>query len=219
MPPKIITWTTEQIKLGDLIEWEHNPVKLSDHDAEQIQISIEKFGLVLPLVANRPKTKTNTKRRLIDGHQRKTILIYAEIATSDTLLDVRIPSRKLTNHECAELAIRLRKNTGEFDFAILGDKDKFNLNDLLDWGFRGFELDIDNEEVDYEEAWEGMPEYEQEEVESVKDLTVRFLTEEDFNSFRDLIEQSISIESHRSIWYPKKDWKQTSTKVHYTDES
>lgn len=153
MPPKPIAWTTEQIKLGDLIEWEHNPVKLSDHDAEQVQISIEKFGLVLPLVANRPKTKTNSKRRLIDGHQRKTILIYAEIATPDTLLDVRIPSRKLTDHECDELSIRLRKNTGEFNFAILADN--FKPDDLLDWGFV-------EKELSFISALEDFPEYNEE---------------------------------------------------------
>lgn len=141
MPSKIITWTTEQIKLGDLIEWEHNPVKLSDHDAEQIQISIEKFGLVLPLVANQPKTKKSTKRRLIDGHQRKTIMVLSEIANLDTNLDVRVPSRKLTNRECDELSIRLRKNTGDFDFSILVDD--FKVDDLLDWGFEEQELDLD----------------------------------------------------------------------------
>ena len=217
MPKKIIRWTTEQIKLGDLIEWEHNPVHLSPHDAEQIQISLEKFGLVLPLVANQPDTKDSVKRRLIDGHQRKTILVLSKITSLNTNLDVRIPSRKLTDKECTELSIRLRKNTGEFDFGILAEK--FADEDLLDWGFQREELGLDAEDIDYDKEWEGMPEFEQETVESIKDLTIRFLTEEDFNSFRDLIKQSISIESHRSIWYPKKDWQQTSMKVHYTDES
>ena len=57
-----LTWTTEKIKLGDLVEWENNPVYLSDHDFEQIKISLERFGLVLPLVANRPKTSRGVKR-------------------------------------------------------------------------------------------------------------------------------------------------------------
>ena len=179
MPAETITWTTEQIKLGDLIEWEHNPVKLSDHDAEQIQVSIEKFGLVLPLVANRPKTTDNSKRRLIDGHQRKTILIYSKIAGAETKLDVRIPSRKLTDHECTELSIRLRRNTGDFDLDILGDENKFNLDDLLDWGFKTHELDLEQADVDFNGEWEGMPEFDQDDQSGVRPLIVHFQTIQD----------------------------------------
>ena len=194
-----ITWTTEQIRLGELIEWEFNPVKLSEHDAKQIQISIEKFGLVLPLIANKPNDD-NPGRRLIDGHQRKTILLYSEIATLDTLLDVRIPSRKLTDKECDELSIRLRKNTGEFDFEILS---KFDTADLLDWGFREFELDIDPEEMDYDDAWEGMPEFGNTPA-AARSLMVHFETQEALDEFAVLTEQSIG-EKTRSVWYPKKD--------------
>ncbi len=194
-----ITWTTEQIKLSDLIEWEFNPVKLSEHDAKQIQISIEKFGLVLPLVANRPgDPDTNENRRLIDGHQRKTILLYSEIATPDTLLDVRIPSRKLTNDECSELSIRLRKNTGEFDFQILAT---FEKSDLLDWGFRAYELDMDDEPID-DDLWVGMPEYESEDVSEIQSVKVNFLTQADIDDFAELVNQRIT-EKTRYIWFPR----------------
>ena len=194
-----ITWTTEQIKLSDLIEWEFNPVKLSEHDAKQIQISIEKFGLVLPLVANRPGDPgTNENRRLIDGHQRKTILLYSEIATPDTLLDVRIPSRKLTNDECSELSIRLRKNTGEFDFQILAT---FEKSDLLDWGFRAYELDMDDEPID-DDLWVGMPEYESEDVSEIQSVKVNFLTQADIDDFAELVNQRIT-EKTRYIWFPR----------------
>lgn len=142
-----IVWTTEKIKLGDLVEWENNPVQLSKHDFEQIKISLDKFGLVLPLVANQPARK-NGKRRLIDGHQRKTILVYSEMADTETVLDVRVPNRKLTERECDELSIRLRRNTGEFDFDVLANQ--FDAGDLLDWGFEEFELGMDAP-VDYSE--------------------------------------------------------------------
>lgn len=156
---KKITWTTERVKLGDLVEWESNPVQLSKHDFEQIRISLEKFGLVLPLVANRPKTKRSVKRRLIDGHQRKTIMVYAEMADLDTEFDVRVLSRKLTDRECDELSIRLRKNTGDLDFDILANV--FKIDDLLDWGFENYELGIiqayDYSDLDSEmESLEGL---------------------------------------------------------------
>ena len=200
MSKKVIRWTTEQVKLGDLVEWEHNPVHLSPHDAEQIQISLEKFGLVLPLVANRPVTKDSIKRRLIDGHQRKTILVLSKITSLNTKLDVRIPSRKLTDRECTELSIRLRKNTGEFDYGLLAED--FAEDDLLDWGFQKEELGIDAEDIDYDKEWEGMPEFEREQL-AHRIIYVHFNNEENVQDFAELIEQNLT-EKTRSIWYPKK---------------
>jgi hypothetical protein len=72
-------WTTVKLPLEKLIEWQYNPVQLSKEDAKQIEISVRKFGLVEPLVANAP-LKDGT-RRLLDGHQRKQILIYSTLNT------------------------------------------------------------------------------------------------------------------------------------------
>ncbi len=131
-----ITWSTVQLRLGDLIEWEYNPVTLSKHDAAEIKKSIDKFGLVLPLVANAPLE--GGVRRLIDGHQRKAIMLMAKQAGKDTMVDVRVPSRPLEERECDELSIRLRRNAGEFDWDILANS--FDLPDLLEWGFEKDEL-------------------------------------------------------------------------------
>lgn len=212
---KKITWTTERVKLGDLVEWESNPVQLSKHDFEQIKISLEKFGLVLPLVANRPKMKRSVKRRLIDGHQRKTIMVYAEMAGLDTEFDVRVPSRKLTDRECDELSIRLRKNTGDFDFDILANI--FQVDDLLDWGFQGYELGLDGEDIDFDEAWEGMPEFEQEHQLGIKDIIIHFNTQEDIDEFSRLVNQKITAKT-KYIWFPKQE-KMKSVNVEYINES
>ncbi len=131
-----ITWSTVQLRLGDLIEWEHNPVTLSKHDAAEIKKSIDKFGLVLPLVANAPLE--GGVRRLIDGHQRKAIMLMAKQAGKDTMVDVRVPSRPLEERECDELSIRLRRNVGEWSWDLLANT--FDLPDLLEWGFEKDEL-------------------------------------------------------------------------------
>ncbi len=59
----------------------------------------------------------------------------------DDLVDVRVPERELTEREAEELAIRLNKNTGDWDFDALANN--FELDDLLDWGFDKQELDLD----------------------------------------------------------------------------
>jgi len=126
-----IEWHTEQRKLSDLAEWPKNPRQLSDHDAEEIKRSIARFGLADPLVVN-------ANDQIIGGHQRKRIMLLMECYGHDALVDVRIPSRELTEKEAEELGIRLNRNLGEFDFDVLANE--FDLDDLLDWGFEEDEL-------------------------------------------------------------------------------
>src|SRR5512136_1972250 len=98
-----ITWHTEQRRLGELIEWDKNPRKLSKADAEQLRKSISGFGFVDPFIIN-------TNNRLIGGHQRKKVMLK-DGYSAETLVDVRVPSRELSDRELEELAIRLNRNT------------------------------------------------------------------------------------------------------------
>lgn len=134
-----LSWSTVKVKLGDLKEWDKNPVKISKRDARELAKSIDKFDHVLPYVAAAP---LNGKKELplLDGHQRKRVeLTLRRGVTAETVVEVRVPSRKLTEKERAEIAVRLRKNTGEFDDKKL--LEWFKADDLLDWGFDQDELE------------------------------------------------------------------------------
>lgn len=131
-----LTWSTKQIKLGDLKEWDKNPVRISERAAKELAKSLTKFDHVLPYVAAAPKNGHGLP--LLDGHQRKQVELALNKVSPNTLVDVRIPSRKLTDKERQELVIRLRKNTGEFDFDKLANF--IETEDLLDWGFNEDEL-------------------------------------------------------------------------------
>ena len=145
---KKLSWSTVKMKIGDLVEWDKNPVKLSDKEAADIARSLDKFGLVIPFVANAPLE--DGKADLIDGHQRKKVH-FANLNGGDAVeVDVRIPSRPLSEKEREELVIRLRKNTGEFDTALL---QSFEATDLAEWGFTAKELNeigFANESMDAE---------------------------------------------------------------------
>jgi hypothetical protein len=142
---KPIQWTTEQRKLADLAEWDRNPAQISKHDAEHLKRSIDKFGLALPLIAN-------VNGDLIDGHQRKRVMVLLDEYAPDTLVDVRVPSRALTEREREELAVRLRRNTGEFDWDVLANE--FELDDLKDWGFTDFDLGLTAGDIDWSGAFD-----------------------------------------------------------------
>lgn len=133
--PSGIIWLNGKRKLSELSDWPKNPRRLTDAQAAQIAKSIVKFGFVDPIIIN-------TDGTILGGHMRKRVLIVASIAKGSDLVDVRVPSRKLTDEEVAEINIRLNRNTGEFDFDILANQ--FDEDKLIEWGFESPEFGIED---------------------------------------------------------------------------
>lgn len=77
----------------------------------------------------------NLDGMIIAGHQRTKILYQLH---GDMEIDVRIPSRLMTEDEVKEYNIRSNKNSGEWDFDLLSSH--FDQGDLIDWGFLSGEV-------------------------------------------------------------------------------
>jgi len=134
-----LSWHTEQRKVRDLAPYKSNPRKLTEDQACQLKKSIEKFNLIsIPTI--------NTNNVLVGGHQRVKVLHL--LGRSDEIIDVRVPNRKLTDEEFKEINLRENKNTGEFDFEMLGF---FDYDMLKEVGFSSKEFDkITGQEEDDE---------------------------------------------------------------------
>jgi len=124
-----LKWHTEQRKVSELIIWDKNPHVMTDTEKGNLSKSLDKFDYVEVVIIN-------TDNRLIGGHQRRNDFIAK--GKHDELIDVRVPNRKLTEKEFEELAIRLNKNRGHDDEALL--KQFFDADDLKGWGFDEQEL-------------------------------------------------------------------------------
>lgn len=124
--PGGIEWHIEQRRAGDLKEWERNPRRITDSQAKHLATSVIKFGYVEPIVVNVDGT-------IIGGHQRHRIMMQANLINYETILPVLVPSRPLDEEEHEELAIRLNKNVGTWDFDRLTSE--FDQSSLRDWGF------------------------------------------------------------------------------------
>jgi hypothetical protein len=124
--PSGIAWHNEKRRVRDLKEWERNPRRLSESQAKHLAASLVKFGYVDPI-------QINADNRIIGGHQRARILLQAQLISGDTMIDVRVPSRQLDEKEFEELALRLNKNTGDWDWEMLSTE--FDQNFLRDVGF------------------------------------------------------------------------------------
>jgi len=64
------------------------------------------------------------------------------------------------------------------------------------------EMFSQDENINWKEHWEGMPEYNQIQILPFDEITVRFKNEKDRNDFFKLLEQKRP-EKYNSIWYPK----------------
>jgi len=138
-----ITWNTEKRKVSELKEYSKNPRKMSKEQFEQLVSSIEKFDYV-ELVA------IDLDNTIVAGHMRVKAL--RKLKRNKEEIEVRVPSRKLTDKEFEEYLIRSNLNTGEWGWDELANE--FDPLDLLSYGFTEEQLigmDKEVEEISSEE--------------------------------------------------------------------
>ena len=118
--------------ITDLKPATYNPRQISTKDYNSLKDSVKKFGLVDPIIVNKDMT-------VIGGHQRlKICKELKHIETDCVVLD-------LSKEEERELNIRLNKNTGDFDMDILANE--FDIDELVDWGFKHIDLDVNIDKI------------------------------------------------------------------------
>ena len=116
--------------------------------------------------------------------------------------------------QCEMANIIANKAGGSFDFDTLANE--FDLDDLQTWGFSDFELGIVTD-INYDEEWEGMPEFKQEDLTPVKSIMVHFKTTDAIEDFSELLDQSLTLKT-KSIWYPEAERADLSSET-WQDES
>jgi len=132
----MLKWHNERRRVGSLIKWPINPRRISEEQTENLKASLKKFNLADPIIIDVDNT-------IVGGHQRLTVLKL--LGRQEEEIDVRVPSRKLTDEEFRELALRLNLNQGEWDWEMLAEH--FDAEELLSLGFETDEL-IEHEIVE-----------------------------------------------------------------------
>ncbi|PQB08018.1 hypothetical protein BST83_13290 [Polaribacter filamentus] len=126
-----LEWTTQKMKVNELIPCEYNPRKITPERLEKLKKSIEKYNVAeIPAV--------NKDRIIIAGHQRIKALI--DLGRGEDIIDVRLPNRQLTKEEFKEYNIISNVPVGFWDIEKLDEA--FDDIDLLSLG-----LDIENYEL------------------------------------------------------------------------
>ena len=122
---EVLIWTTQQRRVADLVEYAHNPRKMTAQQMRKLRESLEKFGLVeIPVV--------DFDGVLLAGHQRCKALVA--LGRAEEVVDVRRPNRKLTEQEFKEYNIASNAISGDWVDELL--REHFAEVDLADFGIQ-----------------------------------------------------------------------------------
>jgi len=139
-----------EIKLSELNPAEYNPRAMSKKEVSDLKASIDKFGMVEPIVVN---SAENRKNIIIGGHQRYFLLKENGDETIPVVY-VDIPDLKKEQ----ELNLRLNKNLGHWSWDMLANFDEellkksgFGSEELeIGFGLNDLENRVEGEEIDFE---------------------------------------------------------------------
>lgn len=209
---------TEKLKivyrpLKDLTLYARNARTHDDLQVLQLVASIEEFGWTNPILIDECG-------EIIAGHGRVLAADQMGISSVPTITlsgltdaqkaayriaDNRLPLNAGWNGDLLKLEIEALQDV-EFDVGLLGFSD-LELGDIL-----GVEPD------DPRDHWVGMPAFDQENTNGVRQLIVHFETDADVVLFAQLVQQQITSKT-KYIWYPEHKRESTVNKAYISDES
>lgn len=123
-------------------------------------------------------------------------------ADGNTIVAVR--RRGLTPEQKARLALFDNRSAelAEWDADVLAAlNEELDLSGLWDDGELTRALASIDDDFDPRAEWQGMPEFEQEDLTPVKQLTVNFASADDIDAFAQLVGQKVGMTT-KSIWFP-----------------
>jgi len=202
----MLTNPTDEVldRLIDLAALTPHPRNYKRHPAQQVErlaASLRAFG--------QPRTIAVWRGTILAGHgvaQAAQHLGWRQIRAS-IVPDSWTPERA----QAYVVADNETQRGGEVDdeaLAALIDEAR-QVVDLEALGFDEGALEallaqVGGEVADPADLWKGMPEFEQEDLESWKAIKVHFANEEDYKAFAALIAQTLTPHT-RSIWFPPQN--------------
>ena len=119
-----LSWHNEKRRVNDLVPNPENPRRMTEKQTEELKKSLERFNLAeIPAI--------NTDNKIVAGHMRVATLQLLGRGSEE--IDVRVPSRPLTEKEYKEYLLRSNQNRGDWDWDLLANN--FEMEELLNAGF------------------------------------------------------------------------------------
>lgn len=213
MLPTIIAFDIKEVswfmsmKLKDLVPDDRNANKGTERGREMVGKSLEQFGAGRSILLdkdNKIVAGNKTVEQAIEkGYQSiKVIETDGSELVAVKRTDIKLDSPKgrglaIADNRTSEIGLEWNiENLKEF-------AEDLDLSDFWGEGELQSLLLFDSENIDYEEMWQGMPEFEQESVDCFCSIKVNIKTEADLQTFADMVGQKIT-EKTKSIDIPQR---------------
>ena len=194
------------MKLTDLQPDDKNANKGTQRGRRELEKSLREHGWVEAGVLDK-------HNRIVGGNKRQEVAVDIGLPDDAIIMDhdgskpifVRLTGVDLDTPEGRLLAYRLNR-VAQLDIDFDPEQMTLDLGEGLDLSglWEGWELTvIQGEGVDDPLAeWEGMPEFEQDDLGAFQTVKIHFARQEDVNQFAKLVEQKIT-DKTKSMWYPQ----------------
>lgn len=116
-----VTWSTQEVDVADLKPYDRNPRTITKEAFERLVTRIKEEGFRAPIT-------TDGKGTILAGHQRYRAACELHYAK----LPIMVPSRELTQDECAQIVVADNVSHGEWDMDKLANG--WEVLELADWG-------------------------------------------------------------------------------------
>ncbi len=196
----IKTLQIELINKDKIKPFKDNPRLHSDDQIKQIANSIKEFGFRVPLAVDEDFT-------ILAGHGRYKAAVSMGMVEMPVVQHKDLSPAQKKAFVIADNKITLNSTWQEnllWEQIKSLDELGFNLNVL---GFDNAELLPmldDNTVTDFASEWEGMPDYESEDVSAYRTIRVHFESDRDVEVFAKLVKQKIT-DKTKFIWHPQQE--------------
>ena len=128
---KQLVWSTERRRLGDLVPHKFNPRLATEKFKQTLTRLLKKFGLVeIPAI--------DLDGGILAGHQRIAALLA--LYGPDYEIEVRVPSRRLTESERSEYLLASNRAHADWSYELLAEH--FDIGTMLMSGFDDADLGV-----------------------------------------------------------------------------
>lgn len=182
--------------INTVIPYSLNTKKHPEEQVTKIASSIAEFGFDQPVVIDADGV-------IIKGHGRREAALKLGLKLLPVIVRSDLSRGQVKAARIADN--RVAKSDWDIDALAVELQQLEELGiDMSLTGFTDSEIDAFlGEPIEGEaQAWDGMPEYEHEDQQSVRKIIVHFATMNDVHAFAKLIGQPIT-ENIKSIWYPQ----------------
>ena len=215
--------TTRKARISDLTPDHANANKGTERGRYALEASLRKYGAGRSILLDK-------NGRIVAGN--KTAEVAADVGIDDVII-VETDGTKIVAVKRTDLDIDSPEGrglayadnrAGELSLEWDAEQVLADLNAGVDLSGLFFDFELDKilgrqgEDFDPNAEWQGMPEFQQEDVfGAVATIKVHFATEKDVEDFSKLIGQNVTVES-KFIWYPKQE-RMNLTQYRVQDES